>query len=142
MHGSFNNNRHFLNKMSLANQVFIFRSIIDLQNEELNRINITANEANTNLVVNFDNIGHVIFGHKRTEITRNEMLEETDQFPVSVESSQIQHEILPETFLDDNVLSNPDVDMEGDILGASEHGESHSDIVDKNYSDFEEREHI
>eukprot|EP00795_Rhopilema_esculentum_P014880 gene14880-6013_t len=67
IHGSFNLNRYFLNKMSPSNHIFMFRSIIDLTNEARNRQVISEMEKRTRLVAKYDKFGRAILAHSREE---------------------------------------------------------------------------
>ena len=62
-HGSYNKNMHFMNQMSPLNHIFLFRSIIDLQNESRNKAFIRDKETQPLLNISFDVLGRAVFGH-------------------------------------------------------------------------------
>eukprot|EP00795_Rhopilema_esculentum_P017063 gene17063-8579_t len=60
IHGFFNLNRYFLNKVSPYNDIFMFRSIIDLTNKVRNWQFISEIEKRMRLVPEYDNFGRAI----------------------------------------------------------------------------------
>ena len=77
IHGSFNNKKHYMNQMTPANHIFMFRSSIDLRNEEMNKKYIEKEESRTSMFINFDELGRSVFGHSRT--TRAEWKDDTNE---------------------------------------------------------------
>eukprot|EP00112_Aurelia_sp_Birch-Aquarium-sp1_P023018 Seg6701.2 transcript_id=Seg6701.2/GoldUCD/mRNA.D3Y31 product="hypothetical protein" protein_id=Seg6701.2/GoldUCD/D3Y31 len=77
LHGSFNKDKHFLNQMTASNHIFLFRSIIDLRNEERNQEFLRRAEVDTNLHVNFDTMGRAVFGNEHIPYNPNHLDLET-----------------------------------------------------------------
>eukprot|EP00794_Sanderia_malayensis_P020973 gene20973-23030_t len=63
LHGEYDLNMHFRNKMKPAMHVFIFRSIIDLKNEEANARRIKLFRDSTNMPLSLDCLGRLIFAN-------------------------------------------------------------------------------
>ena len=79
LHGSFNKDKHFLNQMTASNHIFLFRSIIDLRNEERNKEFLRRAEEDTNLHVNVDTMGRAVFGNEHIPYNPNHLdLEPSD----------------------------------------------------------------
>ena len=96
IHGSFNLNRYFLNKMSPSNHIFMFRSIIDLVNESRNLVVVSEMEKRTKLNVRYDLFGRAIFCHTSgkgrdySDLTRDkcsDRQDSNDQFFESMRSN-------------------------------------------------------
>ncbi len=81
LHGSFNRNKHFLNQMSPDNHIFLFRSIIDLKNEDSNQKFLLKAATEKNLPVNCDVIGRAVFENNQTSAEPIDMqVEAQDSF--------------------------------------------------------------
>ena len=84
LHGSFNKDKHFLNQMTPSNHIFLFRSIIDLRNEERNKEFLRRAEKDTNLHINVDSIGRAVFGNEHIPYNPNHLDIETSDSEVEV----------------------------------------------------------
>eukprot|EP00112_Aurelia_sp_Birch-Aquarium-sp1_P013996 Seg2997.2 transcript_id=Seg2997.2/GoldUCD/mRNA.D3Y31 product="HMG domain-containing protein 3" protein_id=Seg2997.2/GoldUCD/D3Y31 len=73
IHGSFNNKKHYMNQMTPTNHIFVFRSGIDLRNEEMNKKYIEKEEGLTSMFINFDELGRSVFGHSRATRVEGEV---------------------------------------------------------------------
>ena len=64
LHASFNKDKHFLNQMSPDGHIFLFRSLIDLRNEDRNQKFYRIANQDTNFHLNIDSIGRATFSNE------------------------------------------------------------------------------
>ena len=86
-------NINFMNRMNPVTHIFMFRSIIDLKNEELNALKLCSLQSNSNMSIALDHLGRAIFRQEDQlgPDTRSWGNQTTEEAPNTIHSMESEH---------------------------------------------------
>ena len=95
IHGMYDLNINFMNRMNPVTHIFMFRSIIDLKNEELNALKLRSLQSDLNMSIAFDHLGRAIFRQEEQlgADARTGGNQTTEEAPNTIHSMESEHRV-------------------------------------------------